>query len=147
MPLHWRGVDPLRLDKVFLTDILALFEPCPFHFTVTYGLRTREEQRRLYEAHLAYLAYIRGTGPKAPFAGKAAPPGMSAHEFGMAIDVALDGDPAKPGLQPTWNVKMAGWVWLAAKCFPHPRLKHGSRFSSQDWPHVERYKWFNHKPK
>lgn len=37
--------------------------------------------------------------------GRAAPAGLSAHQYGLADDCTADADPVKPGLQPTWEPK------------------------------------------
>lgn len=131
MSLHWRGgVDPTRLEPGFVGDLNGLLGHSRFAWWVTYGFRTREEQEALYRKHLT-------GGPKA------APPGQSAHEWGLAVDVVLDADPVLPGLQPTWNVKLAGWVWLFAAVAAHPRLKSGVKFG--DGGHIERVDWRTYK--
>ena len=122
----WRSVDPTLLDPDFRRDVEAFLAASPYTWYVVSGFRPLEEQERLWRAHLA-------GGPKA------APPGRSAHNYGLAIDVVLDTDPDKPGLQPSWNTKLAGWGWLKASSIPHPRLKNGWSFG--DWPHIERYRW------
>lgn len=58
----------------------------------TFGYRSMAQQRVLYTAYLAK------TG------GKAAPPGKSAHQYGMADDSTFDTSLA-PGLQPSWQEK------------------------------------------
>ena len=71
------GPDLEHLDPVFLRDFNALMEACRAHgltFTTTFGYRSLDEQAALYRAHLA-------GGPLA------APPGLSAHNFGLACDV------------------------------------------------------------
>lgn len=124
--LFWR-CDPEELDPAFRRDVEAFLEPSPYIWYALSGYRSMEEQRKLYDAYRLKL------GPKA------APPGRSAHNYRLAIDVVLDTDPDKPGLQPSWDTKLAGWLWLKAKSIPHPRLKNGWSFG--DWPHLERYNW------
>jgi len=134
MPLIWRDENPLSLDPAFYKDLEDLIGPSPFHFVVTHGYRSPEKQRELYRQK--QLGIIKG---------KVATPGNSPHEYGLAVDVVLDTDPAKPGLQPSWDLKLAGWVWLIAKLKLHPRLKSGISFD--DANHIERYKWRNYIPK
>lgn len=125
--ITWRNVDPGLLEPVFRRDVETLLANSPHHWVVTSGYRSLEEQRELYRKYLA-------GGPKA------APAGFSAHNYGLAIDVVLDGDPDKPGLQPNWKPTPGdGWWWLRAAIRPHPRLKHGSSFG--DWPHIEAVRW------
>lgn len=126
MPIFWGRVDKTLLEPNFLADVEPFLENSPYSWYVTEGFRSLERSAQLY------AAYLKG-GPRA------APAGKSAHNFGLAIDVSLDGDPSKPGNQPTWNTKMAGWVWLKERSIPHPRLRNGWSFN--DWPHIERYKW------
>jgi hypothetical protein len=125
MPVTWRTVDPSLLNPQFRQDIQAVLEYSPHWWTVTHGFRSLAEQNALW------LAYQAG-GPKA------APPGKSAHNYGLAVDVALDGSPA-PGLQPDWDTSHAGWIWLFDAVFRHPRLHSGRSFSDSD--HVERLGW------
>lgn len=98
----------------------------PFDWYVTEGVRSFARSALLYNAFLA-------GGPRA------APPGKSAHNYGKAIDVVLDADPNTPGLQASWDIKLAGWVWLFAVLKAHPRLKSGAGF--KDGAHIEQYKW------
>lgn len=126
--LDWRRVDPMALEPVFRADVEDLLAPSPYLWVVTRGHASLAEQLVLYERHL------RG-GPLA------APPGQSAHNFGLAIDVFFD-DPERPGVQPNWNTRAAGWLWLKAATLPHPRLQNGWSFG--DWPHIQRYRWRRH---
>lgn len=71
--------------------------------------------RNWISQHKLYGDYLAGRG------GKAAPAGLSAHNYGIAWDLAADGDEKKPGLQPSWNLEKykilgeeaakAGLVW------------------------------------
>jgi hypothetical protein len=130
MPISWGAVDSSRLEPQFKADVEKLLSESPYHWYVTFGYRSNELQKVLYDKYLA-------GGPKA------APPGSSAHNYGLAVDVVLDIDAEKPGLQPSWNTKLAGWLWLFAKVKLHPRLKSGVSFG--DGGHIERYKWQKHK--
>lgn len=125
------SVDPLMLDPQFRQDVEGMLGRSPFAWTVTSGFRSLVEQRVLWDKYQAGGA-------------RAAPPGKSAHNFGLAVDVALDGDPDRPGLQPDWKPDPGdGWYWLRDAIRPHPRLHHGSSFG--DWPHIERYVWKHHR--
>ena len=78
-------------------------------YWATYGLRTYAKQAELYAAWKA------GTG------GRAGPPGFSAHQYGLAVDLVADANEDKPGLQPDWRgpefhvlgeeVQRAGLAW------------------------------------
>lgn len=124
--IDWRTVNPDLLEPTFRADVEELLERSPYLWVVTHGYRSLAEQAALHKRY-------REGGPLA------APAGQSAHNYGLAIDVALDGDPEKPGLQPTWDTKAAGWTWLKAATLPHPRLQNG--WSFHDWPHIQRYRW------
>lgn len=115
------------LDPGFLADLTGLLGPSPWHWWVTSGRRSLELQAQLRERHLA-------GGPLA------AAPGESAHNYGLAVDVApdLDSDPVN-GLQPNWILKSAPWIWLKANTVPHPRLRSGWSFG--DSGHIERFRW------
>lgn len=141
----WRkDVDPGELDPQFLADVLSVLEPMPVTWLVTRASATLAEQEKLYRAWRAYRAYTRGEGPPAPFAGKAAAPGKSAHNYRRAVDVVPDGDPTRPGVQPDWTPEPGdAWHDLAAAVDGHPRLRHGRRFG--DWPHIEAVNWRQHQ--
>lgn len=129
--IDWRSVDPDLLEPQFRADVEQLLADSPFSWVVTSGYRGIPEQRVLY-------AKYRAGGPRA------APPGKSAHNYGLAIDVVPDGDVVTPGLQPDWQPNPGdAWYWLRDAIRPHPRLRHGSHFG--DWPHVEVYRWVRHK--
>lgn len=125
MAINWSRVDPVRLKSQFRQDVNALLRDSPYDWTVIYGYRSLAEQQVLWEKYQA-------GGPKA------APPGKSAHNYGLAVDVALDGSD-KPGLQPDWNTEHPGWKWLFDAIWKHPRLHSGRSFSDSD--HVEAVGW------
>lgn len=127
----WRkDVDPTLLEPVFRADVEALLAGSPFTWLVTSGHRSNAEQSRLWQIHLA-------GGPKA------APPGKSAHNYGLAVDVVPDGDTGKPGIQPDWSGHSAAWKWLGDAVDKHPRLRHGRHFG--DSPHIQKVNWAAHK--
>jgi len=130
MSVVWRA-PKTGLHLGFLVDVSKLLEESPYAWYVISAHRPIEEQERLWKIYQA-------GGPRA------APPGKSAHNYGLAVDVVLDYDPDKPGLQPSWDTKLAGWLWLKAVTLKHPRLKGGWRFG--DWPHIEKYKWQLYAP-
>lgn len=64
------------------------------HAWSTHGYRSWAQQHQLR------MAYLNGSG------GKAAPAGLSAHQYGLADDSTVDGDSDDTnGLQPTWDPK------------------------------------------
>lgn len=126
----WGSVDPSLLEPEFHNDLVALLTPSQWTWYMLYGYRSLALQNELYDK------YIRG-GPKA------APPGKSAHNFGLAVDLVPDLDPEKPGLQPNWITTSSAWLWLYAKVKLHPRLKSGIVFGDGD--HVEKVRWQNYK--
>lgn len=135
MITEWR-CDVFELDPTFRVDVTKLLNDSPYAWVVLCGYRSLEWQRQLWESYR--FGTVRSDG-KRVFGAKAAPPGKSAHNYGMAVDVVLDLDPAKPGLQPSWDTKLGGWLWLKSATLAHPRLKGG--WSFDDWPHIERYRW------
>ena len=129
--IYWRNVSKEGLQPQFLADVEAFLTASPYHWYVTSAYRSSAEQDKLY-------AQGRTTpGPRVTNARG----GQSAHNFGLAIDVVLDADPEKPGLQPGWDTKLAGWLWIKSAIWPHPRLQSGWSFG--DWPHIQRYRWRN----
>ena len=127
----WRkDVDASLLEPVFRADIEQLLAASPHTWLVTSGHRSNAEQSKLWQIHLA-------GGPKA------APPGRSAHNYGLAVDVVPDGDTGKPGIQPDWSGSSHAWKWLGDAVDAHPRLRHGRHFG--DGPHIEKSKWKEYK--
>ena len=100
-----------------LMDLLADAASQGQEFYVT------ELYRSISRSDALYQAYLKG-GPRA------APGGVSAHNYGIAADVCADASP-DPGLQPSWDPKR--YALLATLC-PKHRLAWGGRFG--DSPHI-----------
>lgn len=127
MSVDWRSVDKTSLEPKFLDDVNTLLEKQPDNWVVTEGYRS------MARSNMLFVDYRLHKGPRA------APGGLSPHNYGYAIDVALDGDSVKPGLQAIWDVKNPAWLRLVAAIWKHPRLRSGKWYS--DWPHIERLRW------
>lgn len=115
-------IDADQLWPPFLERLLHCLARCAERgqpYFATYGFRSYEESAELHRKHLA-------GGPKA------APPGSSGHNFGIACDVAPDANPAKPGLQPKYDVKLYRVLVEEA---PRFGLTTGAPYG--DHPHVE----------
>lgn len=125
----WTRIDKGAIDPRLVAALEKQLGCSAFHYWALSGYRSIEEQRILYRRWLA----------REPGAGKAAPPGMSAHNYRKAVDFVVDVDPKKPGLQPSWNIKLAAWLHLKLMVQLHPDLRHGSDFG--DFPHVEWKTW------
>lgn len=121
-------VDPTLLEPEFAQDVLKLLRESPYTWLGTEGFRSIERSNKLYAAYQADPHH----------APRAAPGGKSAHNFGLAIDVALDGSPA-PGIQMDWTTAHEGWQWLIEAVGQHPRLH--SLYKVGDWPHIEKVNW------
>ena len=97
MPTHL--VKRINLDLLyppFLAKVLELLAECErrgAHYYCTYGMRTFQEQAKLYFQG-------RTTPGKIVTNAKA---GYSCHNYGIAVDVVRDADMAKAGLQPDWG--------------------------------------------
>ena len=93
-PLH--QIDTTKLDPDFLTKLRALLAALVLHnddsWVATFGFRSWDQQNTLYQKYLA-------GGPLA------APPGRSAHEHGLAVDLLAfrDGAPVKDGKDPAYQ--------------------------------------------
>lgn len=124
--IDWMKADPSTLDPAFRQDVEAFLNDSPYTWGVCYAFRSLDLQADLHRKYLA-------GGPRA------APPGRSAHNFGLAVDVVLDGDPQKPGIQMDWVTTHAGWLWLKAKSIAHPRLRTGWKYA--DFGHIEAVGW------
>ena len=107
---------PLR-DTVL--DCLAACRRRGFDYYVTEGHRTYGR------SHVLHQAFLEGIGPRA------APGGRSAHNFGLAVDLVLDVDVKKRGLQPSWTAEAFD---VAGEEATRLGLDWGKRFG--DMPHV-----------
>lgn len=112
-----------NLQPQFDADTFKLLDSSSSHWIVTWGKRTFAEQAVLYDK------YLKG-GPLA------APPGKSAHNYGLAIDIVLVTDKGW-----SYDIRNPAWIWLFARILNHPRLHSGKGFG--DFDHIERYKWYN----
>lgn len=125
--INFGRVDPKGFDPRFLAALIKRLEPLKTLWLVTYGRRSTAEQAALYQTFLA-------GGPKA------APPGLSPHEYGLAADVALDID-GKVGGAVSWDTKKYAKQWngLWAAVDASPELHSGRFFGDGD--HIEMVKW------
>lgn len=123
--LDWGKVNPALLRKAFKADVEAFLQSSPYRWEVRYGFRSLEEQAALYKTYQA-------GGPRA------APAGRSAHNFGLAVDVVLDGSD-QAGTQADWDTSHPGWTWLTVECKRHPRLHSGASYA--DYGHLEAVDW------
>lgn len=113
------------LEPQFKQDVIDLLTPSEYDWVIMYGYRSLDQQLELYNKHLA-------GGPLA------APPGHSAHNYGLAVDVQL-----RVNNEPIWKLDNPGWVWLFAAIRPTPRLHSGIAFGDAD--HIERLNWREYK--
>lgn len=94
-----KGKPRIDLDLIYppflalYLDALAACKARGAHYYPTCGTREYEEQAR------RFALYKAGEGTRA------APPGLSAHQYGIAIDSAPDGDLDAPGLQADYSAR------------------------------------------
>lgn len=123
MSLAWRPhLDESLLDPTFLADIKDVLGESEYAWRVAEAFRTYDYQNGLYLKHLA-------GGPLA------APPGHSAHEFGLAVDVCR----FKAGVESWAYAGEPAWPWLWDTCRAHPRLHSGHDFGDDD--HIQAVAW------
>lgn len=123
MNLKWT-VSQANLDPEFLNDVTKLLTASPDDWAVTFGYRS-------YTAQAALYAKYQDGG------AEAAPPGESAHEHGLAIDVAW----LTPGGGLSWDYGQPAFQWLFAAVAAHPRLHSGVTFPKPDEDHIEAFRW------
>lgn len=116
----------------FALDVDQLLMQDPAQWIVTYGFRTRDEQAAL---HARWLLWLEENPTADPSTGpRAAPPGMSAHEFGLAVDLILITNG-----KDDWRYKGEDWRRLVASVLASPRLH--SLDSIGDTDHIEAVHW------
>ncbi|GEM_PF-7086587 len=125
MPVRW-DVERGLLDADFAADVDTLLAHSPYAWAVVQGFRSEETQNALYQKY-------RAGGPLA------APPGHSAHEHGLAVDVCevVDG-------HDLWDTSRPAWRWLWQAVAAHPRLHSGHEFPTPPGPdddHIQSTTW------
>lgn len=125
MSLTW-AADRSKEDPEFADDMDATLGPDPADWVVYRGWASSEAQKALYEHYLA-------GGPLA------APPGHSAHEHGVAADVArrVDG-------HLLWDYSNEAWARMQKLVDDSPRLHGGWKFppvAPADPDHIQAVKW------
>ncbi len=121
MAVKW-DVPHDKLNPQFYDDVNQLLAESPYSWVVTFGYRSIEEQRALYLKHLA-------GGPLA------APPGQSAHNWGLAIDCAV----VLPSGKYSWGESGPEFPWLWEAVRQSPRMHSGHEFHDDD--HVQSTGW------
>lgn len=146
--IHWRNISKEHLDAQFLFDVEEFLSKSPYDWYVTEAYRSIARSNKLWDEYKHGIPLLNANGSykrdefgeilRGKRGPRAAIGGLSAHNYGRAIDVVLDNSDAY-GLQPSWDIKLNGWLWLKRESIKHPRLKNGWSFG--DWPHIEQYKW------
>ncbi len=121
MSLKWGHINRAQLDSELCAELEAVLGPLKETWLVTQGRRTYDEQASLWASYKA-------GGPKA------APPGSSPHEFGLAVDVALYSNE-----KASWDVSDPAWPKLWAAVSASRLLHSGRHFGDPD--HIERVAW------
>jgi hypothetical protein len=127
MAVDWSRINTDELEPEFYDDVNGLLVKQKHMWVVTEGFRSQDRSNELF------VNYKLNKGVRA------APGGLSPHNYRMAVDVALDGNDIRPGVQAVWDVTHPAWVRLVADIWKHKRLRSGKWYS--DWPHIEKLKW------
>lgn len=120
MSVVWK-VDRSQLREPFASDVNDLLDADPSTWYVTQGFRSTAQQAALYQKHL-------DGGPLA------APPGQSAHEAGLAVDLTLVRDG-----KDVWGYTDPDWRRIVEKVRAHPRLHSLDAYGDTD--HIESVNW------
>lgn len=136
---YFTRVDLSQLYPKFREEIIKLQLNCLARgneYYGTSGLRTFPEQAELYALGRTKRNVDWQKNP--PFGGKVtnAKPGQSFHNFGIAVDFALDKDTTRAGLQPDWAP--AAYTVLGEEAAKLHLVEWGGRWTSfKDYPHVQ----------
>jgi peptidoglycan L-alanyl-D-glutamate endopeptidase CwlK len=123
--------------RPLLDRCVALVDACSRRgaiYWATSGLRDHAEQARLYALGRS-LPNVDASAAR-PLGGTVtrARPGESYHNFGLAVDFALD-DSTREGLQPTWRPEAYAILGEEAA---RVGLEWGGKWTSfRDYPHVQ----------
>ena len=130
-------IDLELIYPAFRERILGLVANCHdlgADYYATSGLRSWKEQEKIY---------AQGRTIKCPGCAKNpcghvisnAPPGWSAHNYGIAVDFARDKDLKKMGLQPDWDLKAYELLAVEAEKLGLEAGQHWAKF--KDAPHIQ----------
>lgn len=120
------GLPRIDLDKCYLPfvakalDVLAICRTAGQDYMPTSGFRSWGAQHQLR------MNYLNHKG------GMAVPAGLSAHNYGLAWDMAADKDMETPGLQPIWRPEFYA---ILGKACREVGLIWGGSFN--DMPHIQ----------
>ena len=97
---------PFRMQ---VEELLRRLEEAKLPFYIFEALRTFEEQASLYAQGRSKSGQIVTN----------AQPGDSFHSYGLAVDLVLDGQPDKPGIQWSWDTRadLNAGVGMTIFCF------------------------------
>jgi peptidoglycan L-alanyl-D-glutamate endopeptidase CwlK len=116
------------LHPILLAKVIQLLEACAkvgVLYHATHGTRTWKQQQALYDQGRTKPGKI-VTNAK---------PGMSMHNYGLAVDLVFDTQPHRRGLFPNWDKK--NYDLLAKKALALD-LEAGHLWTSfQDSPHIQ----------
>lgn len=131
----WKRIDASKLNPLLKAAVDNVLGPLPDIWYATYGWRSTQEQTALW---LVYKKWMEDN-PGKKGGPRAAPPGHSPHEWGLAIDVVLDQDAEKQGLQPSWDLNDPRWARLIDAVKRSKWLHSGVSFG--DAGHIELVNW------
>lgn len=134
---YWKRINIHDLHPIFAAMIQKLQANClarKAEYYATSGLRTWDEQEKLYALGRT-VKNVDATAAK-PLGGIVtnAKGGQSYHNFGIAVDFALDKDSTREGLQPDWN---ADSYKILAEEAVKIGLEPGLYWKFKDAPHVQ----------
>lgn len=167
-----KSFKPVEVYPPLLRKLEDLAQRCRARgvdYWATSGFRSWDEQNRLFALGRT-VKNVDATDEK-PLGGKVtnARGGQSYHNFGIAVDFALDKDTAREGLQPDWNFESyrilaeeakamglePGFFWKNFPDAPHvqlPLAKVGLKLSDLQtwyskgglplvWANLDKYNW------
>lgn len=121
-----------QIQEPFVTDVITLLNAIDGSWYITSGFRTYSEQAAEWDKGRDAMGGIVDASQVVTHA----PPGDSAHEYGLAVDVTL-----VVNGKDCWDFSHELWVALVEAIDAHPRLHSGSHFTPPDFPHIEATDW------
>lgn len=130
------------LQSAFADAVDACLGPLMAQWVVTSGYRSLDAQAVLYAKGRDSDGNVIDQNAVLTYAK----PGSSAHDYGLAVDVALQRGNGQGGLSWDYSLPEYAILWAAVEASSTLHSGHDFPVGETDNPHIERLNWWQFKP-